>query len=666
MSKTKLQLGFSAHHSTSVFNRELRRRKAEKVLAILEDHLGAIQGLEALDIGCSAGNNTAWYSKRLKHVTAIDVDTEAICYANKENRDRNISYGVMSGQQLGFRDCSFDVVICAHVYEHVPDANLLLQEIWRVLRPGGVCFFSAGNRLQLIEPHYRIPLLSVVPKSLAHIMVRLFSDGHTHYYETHLTCRGLKKLVARFDVSDYTMRVVADPERFHATDMVMPGSIKQRTSILALKLAYWLCPTYLWLLRKTADDRPTGFNRSMNPMLPSSRSERKRVLMIVRNFPPVTGGMERMLRNVHLQLCKSFDVILLGPSGCEQYASPTAAVVTVPRTPLWKFLIVVTVRAWHLAIKNRPDFVLSGGGLTAPASLISSIAVGAKSGCFVYGLDLVVKNSLYQNLFVPALRRHNLIFSISRNTTALAISRGINERRIRLLAPGVSPPKSDFVEPSRADFLRRISALPDEIILLSVGRLSPRKGLVEFVSEVMPHLSTAIPNIRLVVIGAEPTHAIGHAPGQKDRLNSAIRNAGLEKKITVLGEVDDATLRSAYVAARLLVFPILDLPGDVEGFGMVAVEAAAHGLPTVAFSVGGVPDAVADGLSGYLVPPGDYRQFIDKIIKHVTVEDREAWRKKCLRHAAQFSWDAYGERLNHMIENAIPTSRTDDPKGPKL
>jgi SAM-dependent methyltransferase len=131
----------------------------------------------------------------------------------------------------------------------VPDARALLDEIYRVLRPGGACFFAAGNRFVLIEEHYHLPLLAAIPKRLAHHYIR-WAGKADYYYENHLSYWSLKKLVARFDVVDYSRRVVADPERFHATDMIAPGSLKQRVALAVYDHARWLFPTYLWVLRK--------------------------------------------------------------------------------------------------------------------------------------------------------------------------------------------------------------------------------------------------------------------------------------------------------------------------------------------------------------------------------------------------------------------------------
>jgi len=71
-------------------------------------------------------------------------------------------------------------------------------------------------------------------------------------YETHHTLRGLRRLVRAFEVTDYTQAVVRDPEKFKATDMIRPGSAKQKAAKSILRSAYWVFPTYLWILRKPA------------------------------------------------------------------------------------------------------------------------------------------------------------------------------------------------------------------------------------------------------------------------------------------------------------------------------------------------------------------------------------------------------------------------------
>lgn len=246
---TDLQYGFSSTYAEAAFSREGRERKARKVLAILADAVGDLAGKNLLDIGCSSGIMTRFFAGALLQVVGTDIDLPALRYANAGNSEGRVLWSAADSQSLPFRDASFDIVNCTHIYEHVPDADMLMAEIRRVLRPGGVCFFSAGNRLSVMEPHYRLPLLSVVPKSMAHRYLRLLGRGD-YYYETHLTYWGLRRLVRGFNLEDYTLQVVRDPTRYFADDMIKPGSLKQRIVILALRLAMWVCPTYLWVLRK--------------------------------------------------------------------------------------------------------------------------------------------------------------------------------------------------------------------------------------------------------------------------------------------------------------------------------------------------------------------------------------------------------------------------------
>ncbi|MBI3889905.1 MAG: class I SAM-dependent methyltransferase [Candidatus Wallbacteria bacterium] len=246
------QYGFSDAHADSVFDEKGRGLKARKVLAVLEHHFGGAPPLERmslLDIGCSTGLMTTHYGARFRCVIGTDIDLPAVRHAVNNAAGANLGYSLQDGMRLAFRAETFEVVVCNHVYEHVPDSRLLLEEIRRVLKPGGVCYFAAGNRLAVMEPHYKLPFLSVVPKSMAHLYLRLLGRGE-HYYETHLTIFGLRRLVAGFQVIDYTARLVDSPEAFCADDMVRSGTWKQRAASLCVHLAYGLFPTYIWLLEK--------------------------------------------------------------------------------------------------------------------------------------------------------------------------------------------------------------------------------------------------------------------------------------------------------------------------------------------------------------------------------------------------------------------------------
>jgi 2-polyprenyl-3-methyl-5-hydroxy-6-metoxy-1,4-benzoquinol methylase len=249
MSERQLQREFSRAHPTAMFDATSRGGKARKAVAVMQDHRPDLGSMHLLEIGCSAGYGTVVYAEKFGRVTGIDIDEPAVAHAKRENARPNTKYLVMDAQRAEFPDGCFDAIACTHIYEHVPDASRLVHEIHRLLCPGGICFFSAGNRLCWNEPHYHLPLLSVLPRFVADRYLRLSGRG-TSYYEHHLTYWGLRKLVSEFQLLDYTVKVVEDPVRFEATEVVRPGSLQQKLSRLALGLAYWASPTYLWLLKK--------------------------------------------------------------------------------------------------------------------------------------------------------------------------------------------------------------------------------------------------------------------------------------------------------------------------------------------------------------------------------------------------------------------------------
>ena len=69
-------------------------------------------------------------------------------------------------EELDLPKASIDVITCSQIYEHVPSDKNLMKVIIGLLKPGGVCYFAAGNRFKIIEPHYKLPFLSYLPKKL--------------------------------------------------------------------------------------------------------------------------------------------------------------------------------------------------------------------------------------------------------------------------------------------------------------------------------------------------------------------------------------------------------------------------------------------------------------------------------------------------------------------
>jgi phosphatidylinositol alpha-1,6-mannosyltransferase len=386
-----------------------------------------------------------------------------------------------------------------------------------------------------------------------------------------------------------------------------------------------------------------------------------RILLVTRNLPPLVGGMERLNWHMAEELSKSAEVRVIGPEGSAPLAPEGVSVREAPLKPLWKFLLHARTLARIEARQWQPDIVLAGSGLTAPIARSAARACGAKACVYVHGLDVAVRHVAYRTFWLPAIRRADRVIANSSATAGLCRDIGIDPARLGIVHPGVdllgdmrqshggSRGRGDSQDAGVA--FRHRMGLGAGPLLLSVGRLSARKGLREFVTLALPRVIAAQPEATLLIVGDAPHQAL-HAEGQTvESIQAAADAAGVGRNVRFLGVITDySELGAVYRAADVHIFPVREIPGDPEGFGMVAVEAAAHGLPTVAFATGGVMDSVAEGVSGHLVASGEYQAFAEAIL--ATLTESGDMPTSCMKFACQFAWPEFGARLVRQLSLA--------------
>jgi SAM-dependent methyltransferase len=222
-----------------------RRRKAGKIASVLEHFLArdSLSGLRLLDIGCSGGIVASELSKRGATVIGVDIDVPGLTKAHARYGD-SISFLCSDAEQLPIATGTVDVVVLNHIYEHVVNPGALAAEVARVLAPKGIAYLGLGNRLGVMEPHYRLPFLSWLPRPLAHRYVRALGRAGS-YHERFLTRRGLRHLFGALDIWDYTLPVLANPQQFGAGDVV-PRPVS-RSPAVVLSAMVPLIPTYIWI-----------------------------------------------------------------------------------------------------------------------------------------------------------------------------------------------------------------------------------------------------------------------------------------------------------------------------------------------------------------------------------------------------------------------------------
>lgn len=366
-------------------------------------------------------------------------------------------------------------------------------------------------------------------------------------------------------------------------------------------------------------------------------------LLVTRNFPPLLGGMEKVNQQLLVALSRAWRTALCGPMGCVDYAPAETMVIQNRLKPLVAFLVTSLWHTVFLAVRNKPEWVIAGSGLTAPVAWLAARCGGGRSAVYLHGLDVTAPSRLYQWLWLPFIRRCDLVLVNSRGTCELAAKNGVPRTATHVLNPGTDLPALDA---AAALHFREQHGLGQRPLLLSVGRLTRRKGLVEFIQQALPSVVAKSPEVLLLIIGGDANDALhGHGESERARIVAAARESGTEQNVRMLGRCDEASLSAAYQAASLHVFPVLNLPGDVEGFGMVALEAAAHGLASIAFNVGGVADAVIAGRTGVLVEAGDYRAMSSAIICGLATAPDSANAAACREFAQSKTWPVFADRL---------------------
>lgn len=357
------------------------------------------------------------------------------------------------------------------------------------------------------------------------------------------------------------------------------------------------------------------------------------LLIITAHFPPDIGGIQNMCFDIYSILSRNHHVQVLTRGDPDTEKDPNVHRIGSMGLPLFNLRSLVPMI--KLIRNNKVDLILSGSLNTSfVAGLVASIT-RIKCLSLAHGLDIIYPNALYQLAIKMALRWLDSVSVNSRNTKKLLTRAGYDENRIRIIPPTIPDKHVDRLRNFDPDInaVNEKYGLSDKRVLLSVGRLVPRKGLLSFVKQSFPLILEEIPDCQLLIAGDS---TLARNKGSEiNKIVATAKELGIDDNIKILGFVDDEELLKIYHACDLFIFPVLEIPGDVEGFGIVAIEAALTGKPSLGTKAGGIPDAILDGKTGVLVDPGDYKSFAQAALdllanKSILREMGSAGRKRVL------------------------------------
>ncbi|MFB6506471.1 MULTISPECIES: glycosyltransferase family 4 protein [unclassified Streptomyces] len=378
-----------------------------------------------------------------------------------------------------------------------------------------------------------------------------------------------------------------------------------------------------------------------------------KTLIVTNDFPPRPGGIQAFLHNMALRL---------DPGRIVVYAStwkrsPEGRAATAAFDAEQPFPVVrdsttmllptpgATRRAVRLLREHGCTSVWFGAaaplGLMAPALRRAGARrlVATTHGHEAGWAQLPASRQLLRRIG-EGTDTITYLGEYTRSRIAPALTPGAAGRMVQL-PPGVD--EKTFHPGSGGDLVRARLGLADRPVVVCVSRLVPRKGQDTLILA-MPKILARVPDAVLLIVGGGP---------YADDLKRLAVRTGVDASVRFTGPVPWEELPAHYGAGDVFAMPCRTRRGglDVEGLGIVFLEASATGLPVVAGDSGGAPDAVLDGETGWVVCGGSSDEAADRIV--TLLHDPELRRRMGERGRAwveeKWRWDLLAERLRALL-----------------
>ncbi|RIV38446.1 glycosyltransferase family 4 protein [Micromonospora radicis] len=370
-----------------------------------------------------------------------------------------------------------------------------------------------------------------------------------------------------------------------------------------------------------------------------------RTLLVTNDFPPRPGGIQSFVHNLAVrQPAGSVVVYASSWPDAEKFDADQPFEVVRERTRVLLPTPLVARRAARLARAYDCDTVWFGAA--APLGLL---AAGLRRRAQVRRVVALTHGHEVGWAALPvargALRRigrgTDVVTYLGEYTRSRLVRALDGLTELRRLAPGVD---TELYHPTvDGAAVRHRLGLADRPVVVCVSRLVPRKGQ-DMLIRALPSIRRRVPDAALLVVGGGPYRAT---------LARLARQAGVEREVVFTGSVPAADLPAHYAAGDVYAMPCRTRNRglDVEGLGIVYLEASATGLPVVAGDSGGAPDAVRHGETGYVVDGRDLAELADRV--STLLADRDLARRFGAAGRAwverEWRWETQAHRLGALL-----------------
>lgn len=344
----------------------------------------------------------------------------------------------------------------------------------------------------------------------------------------------------------------------------------------------------------------------------------RKIVFLTVDFPPIGGGISRYLYNIVRYFpVKNLKVLGLPSSGWQEFDQEQKFCIVRLGLPLEGMSHRIQTRCsfpfylGRLRQEDNVSYILCGQShifLMLSAWIFMRLKKIPYGVC-AHGNDLLTPQSrFYRHLFNYLLQNAKVVFVNSTPTSGIAKSLGVKSTKIHVVQPGIDT--TTTISRITAENIKQHYGIIDKKCILTVGRLVVRKGH-DIVIQALPKVLKAIPDLHYLIVGTG---------AHEESLKSLICNLGMEDHVTFAGFVPEEVLGAYYQACDVFVMVSREIPekGDIEGFGIVYLEANLRGKPIVAGHSGGVTDAVVHGKTGLLVNPTDPNEVAESLVNLLT------------------------------------------------
>ncbi|AMN12561.1 glycosyl transferase family 1 [Alteromonas macleodii] len=380
----------------------------------------------------------------------------------------------------------------------------------------------------------------------------------------------------------------------------------------------------------------------------------KKTLLLTENFPPKEGGSGRWFWELYSRLPNDKVLIVANdtPEGREFDKTHELDIVRIElESTEWGLASTKGLGFYWETIRKVLKLIKEHGieevhcGRVIPEGVIAralKLLAGARYNCFVHGEDVeTAATSREHSLLVKNVCKNaSMLICNSENTANIVRKLGFDSgSKCEVLHPGVDTSRFEVAAPDTS--FRQKMGWSGKRVLLTVGRLQRRKGQ-DFLIKSMPALLNEFPDLFYAVVGRGECY---------DELISLVDQHELHDNVCVYPDMDDEALIKCYQQCDIFILPNRTIDNDIEGFGMVLVEAQVCGKPVIAGDSGGTRETMNIGKTGHIIDCSSTENLLNglsPILRNREIVDGEVDIADYAKN--RFNWDQHVAKAKRLFK----------------